>query len=139
MIEIELIVVFILIAIALAANFFMKRKRAARKARQEHELGIQESPPEQKVQQQPLADTQPQIKPAVKAAPIESVAQTPKKEKKVGCHIPQDSMLKRHFLNHQRSLIESQHTPRPTECVLRRHYDTMIDVELDKQIKAMST
>lgn len=101
--------------------------------------GLKASFPGQKVQRQPSIDAKPQINPAVHAAPVEYTAPAAEKKKKISCPIPQDSMLKRHFLNHLRSTIESQHSPRPSECVLRRHYDTMIDAELDRQIKEMST
>ncbi len=53
--------------------------------------------------------------------------------------VPQDSMLKRHFVTHLRSLIESKKHPRPTDSMLRRHYDTMVDFELQKQLEDLGS
>ena len=38
--------------------------------------------------------------------------------------IPQDSILKRHFLTHVRAQIESRFAPRPSDSILTRHYDS---------------
>ncbi len=60
-------------------------------------------------------------------------------------HIPQESVLRRHYLTHIRYMIETTTFPRPTESVLRRHYEQLIGsifdsclqdaAELDKLIR----
>lgn len=46
--------------------------------------------------------------------------------------LPEDSMLKRHYLTHLRSLIEAEAGPRPTDSVLRRHYDGLVAARLEE-------
>ena len=48
--------------------------------------------------------------------------------------IPEDSMLRRHFLAYLRAGIESGMPIRPTDSSLRRHYDAMIDVAVNKNL-----
>jgi hypothetical protein len=45
--------------------------------------------------------------------------------------LPEDSMLRRHYLTHLRALVESRMPPRPTDFTLRRHYDSMIENEVN--------
>lgn len=45
-------------------------------------------------------------------------------------NVPQDSTLKRHFVSHLRTMIESL-KPRPTDSTLSRHYDSLINAEVD--------
>jgi len=40
--------------------------------------------------------------------------------------LPEDSVLRRHFLTQLRSEIEAQLAPRPTDAVLKRHYEQLI-------------
>jgi hypothetical protein len=47
------------------------------------------------------------------------------------CVVPEDSMLKRHFLTQLRACIEKNKAPRPTDSTLRRHYEAMINAEID--------
>lgn len=47
-------------------------------------------------------------------------------------NLPQDSMLRRHAITHLYAIVESNMPLRPTDSALRRHYDTMINHELDK-------
>ncbi|MGZ8186587.1 MAG: hypothetical protein ACXWTL_09095 [Methylobacter sp.] len=56
--------------------------------------------------------------------------QQPEKKQK----IPQDSVLRRHYLTHLRTEIESGLAPCPTDSVLRRHYDHLIDTEMKKHM-----
>lgn len=44
--------------------------------------------------------------------------------------IPEDSALRRHYVNQLRATIEAAKAARPTDSVLRRHYDAMIDAEI---------
>lgn len=46
--------------------------------------------------------------------------------------LPEDSMLRRHAITHLYAMVESNMPIRPTDSVLRRHYDTMINTEVNK-------
>lgn len=46
-------------------------------------------------------------------------------------HIPQDTILRRHYLAHIKYMLETVTFPRPTEIVLRRHYDHLIASQLE--------
>jgi FtsZ-interacting cell division protein ZipA len=58
-------------------------------------------------------------------APRASVARRPRHS------IPEDSVLRRHHINHIKYMIETTTFPRPTDSVLRRHYDHLIASELE--------
>ena len=63
----------------------------------------------------------------VEPTPIKTVTPEPKGS---GNNLPQDSMLRRHYLTHIRAMIESLKGPRPTDSSLRRHYDSLITTEI---------
>ena len=48
--------------------------------------------------------------------------------------IPEDSMLRRHFLANLYAQIANNLPARPTDSCLRRHYDTMLEHEVKKQL-----
>ena len=48
--------------------------------------------------------------------------------------IPEDSVLRRHFISHIRSLIENEMSNRPTDSVLKRHYETLVNTELENRL-----
>jgi len=48
--------------------------------------------------------------------------------------VPEDSVLKRHFLAQLQSEIESALFPRPSDSTLRRHYDTLVAAELENRL-----
>jgi FtsZ-interacting cell division protein ZipA len=45
---------------------------------------------------------------------------------KIKAQIPEDSVLRRHFLTQLMTEIESEVFPRPTDSILKRHYDSLI-------------
>lgn len=49
--------------------------------------------------------------------------------------IPEDSVLRRHFISQLQSEIESAFNPRPTEATLQRHYDQLIEAELASHLQ----
>lgn len=49
-------------------------------------------------------------------------------------NLPQDSMLKRHYLANLRAMVESLNPPRPTDSALSRHYDSLIAAEIEQCI-----
>jgi hypothetical protein len=48
--------------------------------------------------------------------------------------VPEDSVLRRHFLTHLQSEIEASLFPRPSDSVLQRHYDSLVAAELDNRL-----
>ena len=47
-------------------------------------------------------------------------------------NIPQDSILRRHYLTHVLTMIEALVPTRPTDAVLCRHYDALIVTKIDR-------
>ncbi len=50
--------------------------------------------------------------------------------------VPQDSILKRHFLANLRAQIEAGYSSRPTDSILKRHFDSVIVTEMEKYMDA---
>lgn len=95
--------------------------------------------------QKPIPKTeekrQPQVqKPRQDQRPVRETSEhTPFVKKEFQQKIPEDSVLRRHFLANLRAEIESGMAPRPTDSILKRHYDTMIGVEFEKRLAEMAT
>lgn len=53
----------------------------------------------------------------------------------LGVH--ENSAVRSHFLTHLRGEIESALWPRPTDSVLQRHYDALVNAELENRLAAM--
>ncbi|MFA5017038.1 MAG: hypothetical protein WC504_05800 [Methylobacter sp.] len=51
--------------------------------------------------------------------------------------VPVDSTSKQSFLTHLQSEIESALFPRPTDSILQRHYDALVNAELENRLAAM--
>ncbi|MDD1620117.1 MAG: hypothetical protein LUQ11_01455 [Methylococcaceae bacterium] len=51
--------------------------------------------------------------------------------------IPEDSVLRRHFIAQLRSQIQRDMYPRPIDPTLRRLYDAMVDDELENRLSAL--
>ena len=49
--------------------------------------------------------------------------------------LPEDSILKRHFLTQLQSEIEAALFPRPTDSMLQRHYDTLVAAEVESRLQ----
>lgn len=50
--------------------------------------------------------------------------------------VPQDSILRRHFLANLRTQIEAGYPSRPTDSILKRHFDSVIVTEMEKYMDA---
>lgn len=48
--------------------------------------------------------------------------------------VPEDSTLRRHFLNQLQSEVEAALSPRPTDSILQRHYDALVAAELENRL-----
>lgn len=46
-----------------------------------------------------------------------------------GAHVPEDSILRRHFITHVRHMLESVALPYPTDSVLCRHTEQLLEAE----------
>ena len=51
--------------------------------------------------------------------------------------VSEDSALKQSFLSHLQNEIESTLFPRPTDSILQRHYDSLVNAELENRLAAM--
>ena len=48
--------------------------------------------------------------------------------------VPEDSVLRRHFLTHLRAEIEAELMPHPTDSSLRHYYDASVAAEFQKRL-----
>ena len=51
--------------------------------------------------------------------------------------VSEDSTVKQNFLSHLQNEIESALFPRPTDSILQRHYDALVNAELENRLAAM--
>ncbi|WAK01243.1 hypothetical protein [Methylobacter sp. YRD-M1] len=51
--------------------------------------------------------------------------------------IPEDSVLRRHFLTHLQAEIESELPERPTDSVLRRHHEAMVSAKMAERLERL--
>jgi hypothetical protein len=51
--------------------------------------------------------------------------------------VAENSMPKQTFLTHLQNEIESALFPRPTDSILQRHYDALVNAELENRLSAM--
>ncbi len=132
--EIEILILLILVVIAIIFGYFQKKRRAKRQSLMDQESEIQNNIREKRKAHEQKAqvskETQPQKAPLPKT-PL------PKTEPAIvyGPHVPEDSMLRRHYITHLRSIIVSLTGPRPTDSTLSRHYDTQITSELETSLQ----
>jgi hypothetical protein len=90
---------------------------------------VRESAPTLRVEAAPLV----QVEPAAAEAEVERKA-AEVREFPVYEQLPQDSMLRRHYLTALRYRLESALPPRPTDSILMRHFDNWKNVQLDREI-----
>jgi hypothetical protein len=58
-------------------------------------------------------------------------------ESSIELQVPKVSPNKQNFLSYLQSEIEFALFPRPTDSVLQRHYDTLVNAELENRLAAM--
>lgn len=122
--EIEILILLVLIIIAIVAGYFQRKRRAKRKAILEKESEIQNKVREKRKaheRKEPLPKKEPLAK--AETAIV------------YGAHVPEDSMLRRHYISHLQSIIVCLTGPRPTDSALSRHYDTQVASELEKSLQ----
>jgi hypothetical protein len=47
---------------------------------------------------------------------------------------PEDSVISQHFLTNLQAGIEAAFAPRPTDSILKRHYDALLAAEMEKRL-----
>ncbi len=80
--------------------------------------------------------TEPPVKVQVAGKPETLAVQQP--EKNTAEKIPEDSVLRRHYLASQAAEIEARANPYPTDSVLRRHYETMNKAKFEACVQQLS-
>jgi hypothetical protein len=130
-------IITVLIVLVIIAQIILN----SRKKNSEIDISASPAKSQDKVTQssepQPTANTEPTVKPqspetqsshkpaaTIVSAPIE--VSTPENN----CLLPQDSILRRHYLAHLCNMLESLAPVRPTDSVLARHYDAMLATKL---------
>ncbi|MDD4914611.1 MAG: hypothetical protein PHW13_06195 [Methylococcales bacterium] len=53
-------------------------------------------------------------------------------------HVPEDSVLRRHYITQLRSEIVLELYPRPSDSTLQRHYDALVETELENRLATLS-
>lgn len=57
---------------------------------------------------------------------------------KAAPRVPEDSILRRHFLAQLQSEIEAALFPRPTDSMLQRHYDSLVAAQVESRLQALT-
>ena len=52
--------------------------------------------------------------------------------------VPEDSVLRRHYITQLRNEIELELSPRPTDFSLQRHYDALVAAELENRLATLA-
>jgi len=117
----------LLIAAVAVVLFFIYLSWAKKGKNQSPKPAIQAE--ESKPAHKPIVHSEPKIEPTVKPKTSSTVIPTQQIRNN---NAPQDSTLKRHFLTHLREMIESVKHPRPTDSALSRHYDSLINAEIEQ-------
>lgn len=72
---------------------------------------------------------------AVQITPL----QNPVSSSNTKVYLPEDAVLKRHFITHLRGEIETSLSPRPTDSILLRHHETLIAAKLEQRLMGFET
>lgn len=105
-----------------------------------------QNPPEVQAERVTVPEAKPEFKPKVDVTPVvpvakdyteTKIAQPVRKDKKE--RVPEDSILRRHFLTTLRYELASCMPPRPTDSILKRHYDHLLDTKLQMHLMQMDT
>lgn len=85
------------------------------------------------VQQPAESDNKPAITPIQVTAKVAvSSSAAPAQNK----NLPEDSMLRRHYLSHLHAMVSAINAPRPTDSTLRRHYDSQIAAKIEQYLNS---
>ncbi len=105
-----------------------QKNKPANKPPTAENVALKRDDPVQKPQTtEAVIDIETKSKLIVEPTPVKTVTLAPKES---GDNLPQDSILRRHYLTYLSTMIESLNGPRPTDSSLRRHYDSLITTEI---------
>jgi len=127
------------ILVFLVVMFFMiKRRNIAKQAELITENAVVDINEPYPPKETDVTETPPQIEQenTINSAPVTKkevlISETHEEESlKINKNLPQDSMLRRHYLTHLTMMIEVIYAPYPTDSALKRHYDTMIAAKIE--------
>lgn len=94
--------------------------------------------PEKKTEVQAESLAVPEVKPKAPKTEVRPETLTVSHvTKEIKEKVPEDSILRRHFLTTLRYEIEAHMPPRPTDSILKRHYDHLLETAFDMRIAQM--
>ncbi len=147
----EIIIVLIVLLIAIPFISKMRKKCApcsaketcANEAETQQKAGQQaELQPDEQASAEDEPAAQTQAPEAAVVPPLEPQAAEPSAKAQThaaaialpenDAPFPQDSILKRHYLQHVSAMVETLAPPRPSDAVLCRHYDAMMLAKIDQ-------
>jgi cyanate lyase len=97
--------------------------------------GSEEAPAPQENAVKAPASGQPEAKAQPSLAVVREVVRVPAAEHKM--RIPEDSVLRRHFLSHLQYEVESELPDRPTDSVLKRHHDALVCARMAERLQQL--
>jgi hypothetical protein len=63
-----------------------------------------------------------------------TILQSNQSDWKNDLYVPEDAVLRRHFITHLRCEIEAGLAPRPADSILQRHHETLIATILEQRL-----
>lgn len=99
------------------------------------ETGSEEAPAPQERAVKAPASYQPEAKAPPSLTVVREVVRVPAAEHKM--RIPEDSVLRRHFLTHLQYEVESELPDRPTDSVLKRHHDALVCARMAERLQQL--
>lgn len=126
-------IVVLAIVVVIVVIYFKMRKKSHKCP--EHAIPEKENKPASKpLDVAPKKEPSPQAKEPSHPAQAENrpvaASKTDKTVTLPSDNLPQDSMLRRHYLANLRAMVEALNPPHPTDSALSRHYDALITSEL---------
>ena len=82
---------------------------------------------------------EPAVASAATAEPVITPPQDPASSKTQKQQLPQDSILRRHYLTQLRFDFESTLPPSPTDSILKRHYGSLLANEMAKRLEELQS
>ncbi len=68
-----------------------------------------------------------------------AISPNSKSGRKNTVYVPEDAVLRRHFITHLRGEIEAGMAPRPADSVLRRHHQALITATLEQRLMELGS
>ncbi|AEF99096.1 hypothetical protein [Methylomonas methanica] len=68
-----------------------------------------------------------------------AISPNSKSGRKNTVYVPEDAVLRRHFITHLRGEIEAGMAPRPADSVLQRHHQALITATLEQRLTELGS